>query len=65
VYETVRATTVFEQPSASSTNVATIPQGTRVNVVSSNGNWLEVRSKSGKPPGFIRRSDAVLVDRPG
>jgi hypothetical protein len=65
VYETVRATTVFEQPSASSRNVASIPPGTRVNVVSSTGSWLEVHSKSGKPPGFIRRGDAVLVDRPG
>jgi hypothetical protein len=65
VYETVRATTVFEQPSASSRNVASIPPGTRVNVVSSTGNWLEVHSKSGKPPGFIRRGDAVFVERPG
>jgi hypothetical protein len=65
VYETVRATTVFEEPSASSRNVASIPQGTRVNVVSSAGNWLEVHSKSGKPPGFIRRGDAVFVERPG
>jgi len=65
VYETVRATTVYETPSASSRSVANIPPGTRVNVVSSTGSWLEVHSKSGKPPGFIRRGDAVLVDRPG
>ena len=65
VYETVRATTVYETPSASSRNVASIPPGTRVNVVSSTGSWLEVHSKSGKPPGFIRRGDAVLVERPG
>jgi hypothetical protein len=65
VYETVRATTVYEQPAASSRSVASIPPGTRVNVVSSTGSWLEVHSKSGKPPGFIRRGDAVLVDRPG
>jgi hypothetical protein len=65
IYETVRATTVFEQPSASSRSVASIPPGTRVNVVSSTGSWLEVHSKSGKPPGFIRRGDAVFVERPG
>jgi hypothetical protein len=65
IYETVRATTVFEQPSASSRSVASIPQGIRVNVVSSTGSWLEVHSKSGKPPGFIRRGDAVFVERPG
>lgn len=65
VYETVRATTVYETPSASSRSVASIPPGTRVNVVSSTGSWLEVHSKSGKPPGFIRRGDAVFVERPG
>jgi hypothetical protein len=65
VYETVRATTVYEQPAASSRSVASIPPGTRVNVVSSTGSWLEVHSKSGKPPGFIRRGDAVFVERPG
>jgi hypothetical protein len=65
IYETVRATTVYETPSASSRSVASIPQGTRVNVVSSAGNWLEVHSKSGKPPGFIRRGDAVFVERSG
>jgi hypothetical protein len=65
IYETVRATTVYETPSASSRSVASIPPGTRVNVVSSTGSWLEVHSKSGKPPGFIRRGDAVLVERPG
>jgi hypothetical protein len=65
IYETVRTTTVFEQPSASSRNVASIPPGVRVNIVSSTGSWLEVHSKSGKPPGFIRRGDAVFVERPG
>lgn len=65
IYETVRETTVFEQPSASSRNVASIPPGVRVNIVGAAGNWLEVRSKSGKPPGFIRRGDAVFVERPG
>jgi len=29
-------------------------------VVRSAGDWLEVRSKHGKPPGFIRRDDAMF-----
>jgi hypothetical protein len=62
-YQTIRATTVFEEPSASSRIVASIGSGTRVNVVGSNGDWLEVRSKHGKPPGFVRRDDAVLIER--
>jgi hypothetical protein len=64
-YETLRDTPVFESPAASSRIVANIPGGVRVNVVGATGNWLEVRSKTGKPPGFIRRIDATFVERPG
>jgi hypothetical protein len=60
-YETVRNTAVFEEPSASSRKVATIPNGSKVRVVGSAGDWLEVRSKQGRPPGFIRRDDAVVM----
>jgi hypothetical protein len=64
-YETLRDTSVFESPSGSAKVVASIPRGVRVNVVGSTGSWLEVRSKSGKPPGYIRRGDATFVERPG
>ena len=60
-YETVRSTAVFEEPSSSARKVATIPNGSKVRVVGSTGDWLEVRSKQGRPPGFIRRDDAVLM----
>lgn len=60
-YEMVRSTFVFEEPSASSRKVGNISDGTRVKVVGSTGDWLEVRSKVGRPPGFIRRDDAVLI----
>jgi hypothetical protein len=63
MYETIRPTIVFDGPSPSSRVVANIGAGIRVNVVGSNGDWLEVRSKHGKPPGFIRRDDAVIVTR--
>ena len=59
-YQTVRSTSVFEEPSASSPKVGSIANGSRVRVVGSTGDWLEVRSKQGRPPGFIRRDDAVL-----
>src|SRR5215475_2109448 len=59
-YETARSTSVFEEPSDSSRKLATIPRGSKVRVVGSTGDWLEVRSKQGRPPGFIRRDDAVL-----
>ncbi len=60
-YQTVRSTSVFEEPSASSRKVGSISNGSRVRVVGSTGDWLEVRSKQGRPPGFIRRDDAVLM----
>jgi type IV secretory pathway VirB10-like protein len=62
-YETVRTANVFEEPSATAKVVADIPSGTRVNVVSSKGDWLEVHSKRGNPPGFIRRGDATFIEK--
>jgi len=63
LYETIRATPVFAEPSGSSRQVATIQKGVRVTVVRSQGDWLEVRSKHGNPPGFIRRDDAMYIER--
>ena len=59
LYETVRATDVFEAPSKSSKILAHIGAGIRVNVRGGNGDWLEVYSKQGNPPGFIWREDAA------
>jgi hypothetical protein len=63
VYETRRATTVFEDPSPASRVLTQIAAGTHVTVVGSVGEWLEVRSKHGKPPGFIRAEDAMFVGK--
>lgn len=60
-YETIRATSLYEQPSGSSRVVSRIDKGTEVQVVSSTGEWLEVRSRHGNPPGFLRADDARLV----
>ena len=62
-YETIRPTTLFEKPSGSSKAVSNIGDGIKVNVVGSSGDWLEVRSRLGNPPGFIRRDDAKPVER--
>jgi hypothetical protein len=64
VYETVQSTTIYENPSAAANVVADIPAGVRINVVSATGDWLEVHSRRGNPPGFIRRGDAVFVENP-
>ena len=63
VYETTRATSVYEDPSPSSRVVSEISKGTRINVVGSAGDWLEVRSKRGNPPGYVRSGDARLVGK--
>ena len=62
-YEVIRATPVFQEPSESGRKLSTISKGTRVNVVRSTGDWLEVRSKHGNPPGYIRRDDAMFIER--
>jgi|SRR5688572_103200 len=63
VYETRRATAVYEEPLGSARVVNQIAKGTDVTVVRSVGEWLEVRSKHGNPPGFIRSDDVMLVRR--
>ena len=63
VYETRRATAVYEEPLGSARVVNQIAKGTDVTVVRSVGEWLEVRSKHGNPPGFIRTDDVMLVRR--
>ena len=63
VYETVRRTSVYENPSAQARVISQIGSGTRITVVSSAGDWLEVRSKHGNPPGYVRSDDARLVNR--
>jgi hypothetical protein len=61
VYETIRATSLYETPSPGSRVVSQISGGTRINVVNSAAGWLEVRSKRGNPPGYVRSDDARLI----
>jgi hypothetical protein len=63
VYETTQATAVYENPSSSGRVISQIGKGTRINVVRSSGDWLEVRSNRGNPPGFVRTNDARLIAR--
>jgi len=65
VYEITQATSVYENPSSTSRVISQIDRGTRINVVSSTGDWLEVRSNRGNPPGFVRSNDARLLNAPG
>lgn len=63
LYETIRETPVFETPSPQARVVSQIRGGTRINVVNFAGDWLEVRSKHGNPPGYVRSDSARLIAR--
>jgi hypothetical protein len=63
VYEITQATSVYENPSSSARVISQIDRGTRINVVGTAGDWLEVRSNRGNPPGFVRSDDARLIGR--
>jgi SH3 domain-containing protein len=62
-YETIQATSVYENPSSSARVITQIARGTRINVVNSTGEWLEVRSNRGNPPGYVRSDDARMSGR--
>ena len=61
-FQTVRPTQVFSEPTEASNPIVNIGKGTRVNVVDSRNGWLEIRSKHGRPPGFIRQETAVRIN---
>jgi hypothetical protein len=60
-FQTVRPTHVFSEPTEDSALVASIDKGVRLNVVDSREGWLEIRSKHGRPPGFIRKEEAIRI----
>jgi TolA-binding protein len=61
VYVTTRGTPVYENPSSTSRVISQIERGTRINVAGASGGWLEVRSKHGNPPGYVRADDARVI----
>jgi hypothetical protein len=63
-YEIVRSGRVYAGPTEFSQSVGEIEPGMKVNVVSARDGWLEIHSKHGRPPGFIRKEIAArLGDR--
>jgi hypothetical protein len=63
VYETTQQTSVHESPSQASRTLSLLGRGTRINVVGAAGEWLEVRSRYGNPPGFVRSANARRLSR--
>jgi DNA repair ATPase RecN len=60
-FEITRPTQIYSGPSENSGLIASIDKGMKINVVDSRGGWLEIRSKHGRPPGFVRQEAAVKV----
>lgn len=58
-YEVIHPTKVYSKPNEQSEAVASIDVGIKVNVVDVRDNWLEIRSKFGRPPGFIKKESAM------
>jgi predicted nucleic acid-binding Zn-ribbon protein len=57
-YTIVKSTPVYSDPSEESALITSLDAGTQVNVVAAHRGWYEIRSKSGRPPGFIRQEGA-------
>jgi N-acetylmuramoyl-L-alanine amidase len=58
-YVTTEETSVRRGPGSNYESVAIIPKDTKVHVVGSEGGWLKVESKHGKPPGYIVEKHAM------
>ena len=54
----VKPTSVYSEPSEESALITSLDPGTQVNVVAARRGWYEIRSRSGRPPGFIRQDGA-------
>jgi chromosome segregation ATPase len=62
-YKITRSTQIYSEPSDTSRLIANIKPGIKINVVDSRNGWLEIRSKHGRPPGFVRQTETVRIDQ--
>ncbi len=62
-FKITRPTAVYSGPSENSALITSIEPGIKINVVSSRGGWLEIRSKHGRPPGYVRQEAAIKIDQ--
>jgi hypothetical protein len=61
IFQTVRPTQVYSGPSENSAFIADIGAGMKFDVVDSTYGWLEIRSRHGRPPGFVRQEATVTI----
>jgi chromosome segregation ATPase len=62
-FKITRPTQVYSGPSDNSRLIANIEPGMKINVVDSREGWLEIRSKHGRPSGFVRQTAAVRINQ--
>jgi myosin heavy subunit len=62
-FEITHPTQVYSGPSDTSPLIANIEPGMKINVIDSHDGWLEIRSKHGRPSGFVRQAAAVRIDQ--
>jgi hypothetical protein len=62
-FKITHPTQVYSGPSGNSRLIANIEPGMKINVVDSRDGWLEIRSKHGRPSGFVRQTAAVRIDQ--
>jgi hypothetical protein len=60
-YKVIRPSQVYSAPTEVSRSLGDIEPGTNVIVVNARNGWLEIHSKHGRPPGFIRREVAARI----
>ncbi len=60
-YEVTRSTRVFAAPTEFAQQLGEIEPGLKVNVVNARDGWLEIHSKHGRPPGYIRGDTVARV----
>jgi predicted nucleic acid-binding Zn-ribbon protein len=60
-FQITRPGRVYTAPSEASRPIGDIEPGVKVDVVDAHDGWLEIHSKHGRPPGFIRREFAARV----
>ena len=60
-YEITQPSRVYAAPTEFSQLIGDIAPGVKVNVVNARDGWLEIHSKHGRPPGYIRTEAAARV----
>ncbi|HEX2929383.1 MAG TPA: hypothetical protein VHV54_06700, partial [Candidatus Binatia bacterium] len=58
-YQITQASRVYAGPTEASQLLGEIEPGVKVTVVNNRNGWLEIHSKHGRPPGFIRKEVAT------